>query len=42
MSPARIEQVREAYELLTKSEFPVEEIRKLLVTNVEEEGEEKA
>ena len=37
-----IEQVREAYELLTKSEFPVEEIRKLLVTNVEEEGEEKA
>jgi shikimate dehydrogenase len=32
-----IEQVREAYELLTKSEFPVDEIRKLLVTN--EEGE---
>jgi shikimate dehydrogenase len=30
-----IEQVREAYELLTKSEFPVDEIRKLLVTNEE-------
>jgi|GEM_PF-1885063 len=32
-----IEQVREAYELLTKSPFPVDEIRTLLVTNQSEE-----
>lgn len=33
-----VEQVREAYELLTEMDFPTEEIRNLLVTNQEEPG----
>jgi shikimate dehydrogenase len=34
-----IEQVRDAYQLLTRSEFPTDEIRNLLVTNAEENAE---
>jgi shikimate dehydrogenase len=41
-----VEQVREAYELLTRSPFPLEQIRELLVTNsdeaeIEKSGDEK-